>query len=335
MDDMNRTQPERERLDQGDIRSGMSLMQTVYTVAMVLGLEKLVEASYGLLFSPSPAGPELLQKLALSLVLVAIVLLAIRFFWVPRNLNSYILNFFDALGERVFVRMTTIHFPIALGHALLFYFVCQVFVDMATAFTLEGPAGISAYAPRFVLLYTALLLLNAFWLFAITPRGAWPGNIWAYNNFIHAGLALAALGAMESLAAPRPLLVVLASAIFISNSVVDLWRASKFYILYEDDASAAAEAGQVGRWRLRRRPKLLAVAAGAAFLLGAALLLIAWQRWQLPYNELGRYFDPSSSVVYRVEARSAYTLLGCLAWVASAGLFVTAFLLRQRRKRAS
>lgn len=227
---------EKGRLDHADIRSGMALMQTVYTVAMVFGLERVVDASYGFLISPELARRSMLLELELCLILVAIVLLSIRFFWVPRNLNSYIVHGFPVLGEKVFARVTTIHFPIALAHAVLFYFLCRAFVEMVAAGSAVESPEMAYHASRFVLLYAALLLLNSLWLFWITPRKQkvqTPGGIWAYNNIACFALVVLCFVAWRGLGGPVWALVASACPLFIANSVVDLALAAKYYILYE------------------------------------------------------------------------------------------------------
>lgn len=231
------SQPVTGRLDNEDIRSGMSLMQTVYTVAMVFGLEKVVEASYGLLISPELARRSIALEIDLILILVAIVLLSIRFFWVPRNINSYVVHRFERLREKVFTRVTTIHFPIALGHAVLFYYLCQAFVDMVDAGPVVESPAMAYHATRFVLLYAGLLLANSVWLFWITPREARaksPGGIWAYNNIGFFTGAIVLFGFWSGLELSNSFLIMGACILFIANSVLDLALAAKYYILYEE-----------------------------------------------------------------------------------------------------
>ncbi len=228
------------RLDYEDIRSGMSLMQTVYTVAMVFGLEKVLEASYVLFTAPAAGGGATGLRMHLTLVLFSILLLSIRFFWVPRNLNSFIITFYDRMADAVFTRTTTLHFPIALAHAVLFYYVCQVFVNMTASSSVDS-VQMTTDISRFVLLSAALLLLNSLWLLTITPRASGaPGRIWARNNIAHVVALLVAFAACRTLALSNSALLVAASLIYISNSVIDLGKASKYYILYEDTVSDPA-----------------------------------------------------------------------------------------------
>ena len=224
------------RLEKEDIRAGIALMQTVYTIALVLGLETMVDASYALFFSPAS---ELSARSGyLGLILITIILLAMRFFWVPRNLNSYIVGWYPVLGERVFRWLTMFHFPIALLHALLFYYVCQAFVDMTHAGVALESDTMADYALRFAFFYALLLLLNALWLRRITPRDSNaptppPGRIWSGNNFRFAGVAFALMAAFELLGFSNGTFIVAVCAAFIANSLIDLWTASKYYILYE------------------------------------------------------------------------------------------------------
>jgi hypothetical protein len=224
------------RLDQDDIRSGTTLMQTVYTVALVVGLQAVIDASYRMFFSTT-SGPAVKSPAYLSLVLVAIVLLAVRFFWVPRNLNSYIFHCYGRLGDRTFTRITTVHFPVVLAHALLIYYICQAFLDMTrTQAGLESDA-MAGYVTRFTSLYAGLLVLNAAWIRWIMPRGtgtAGPGRIWSNNNFAFAGLALALIAAAKIFGFSNATFIILACITFIANSLIDLWKAAKYYLVYDD-----------------------------------------------------------------------------------------------------
>ena len=67
-------------------------------------------------------------------------------------------------------------------------------------------------------------------------------------------------------------------------------------------------------------------------MIAGALSLLAIHRFTLTYNEQGRYFDPSSSMVYDVDARLAYTVLAVFFWLL-AGLFFALFLWLRRPRR--
>lgn len=233
---MTQSSSEKGRLDYDDIRSGMALMQTVYTVAMVLGLERVIEASYDLFISAEAGSRDWIVEAELALILSTILLLSIRFFWVPRNLNSYIVQWFPETGEKVFSRMTMIHFPIALVHAVLFYYICHSFVDMVVAGPEVVPNDLSSQVGRFSLLYAALLVLNSAWLHWITPpeyRAQSPGGIWASNNLWFSAAALVGFALWRIVDFPTTGFVLGVCALFLANSFIDLAVAAKYYILYE------------------------------------------------------------------------------------------------------
>lgn len=214
----------------------MTLMQTVYTIALVLGLETVVAASYSLLFSED-ADLTLSTLGYLGGILAAILLLAIRFFWVPRNLNSYTASYYEEFGDRVFTRVTTVHFPIALAHALVFYYICAVFVDMTQNISGINSLEMTRWVTRFVLLYGSLLVLNAVWLWRITPRTAGslrPGVIWAVNNFSFAVLLFTELSIFRALGIHNSIAAVVLILTIVCNSLLDLGKVSKFYIIYDD-----------------------------------------------------------------------------------------------------
>lgn len=68
------------------------------------------------------------------------------------------------------------------------------------------------------------------------------------------------------------------------------------------------------------------VAGSLALLFGAALLFLGVQRYRLPYDGSGRYFDPQQGVVYEVQSAEVFILAG-------AALSVAGLLLLLRRPR--
>lgn len=229
-------------LSHTQIRAGMSLMQTVFAIAMVLGVKNAVEASYVLFFARHAPTAGTLSPFVVGVPFLAVSLLALRFFWVPRNLTSYLLNFQDSLEhDTLFGRLTMIHFPLALLHALVFYYVCGAFVDLAglrAGLDSQAAANRGSY---FVALYAALLFLNALWLLRITPRSApKPGRFWAYNNLIFAALVTMLLATFRIVAFANVAFLEVASGLFILNSLIDLRKAARYYILTEDPERSTA-----------------------------------------------------------------------------------------------
>ena len=58
---------------------------------------------------------------------------------------------------------------------------------------------------------------------------------------------------------------------------------------------------------------LILVALVISFLLAA---WTAWSRYNLPYNEMGRYFDEGRTVVYEVQAVEVYLLISIVLFAA-------------------
>jgi hypothetical protein len=158
------------------------------------------------------------------------MLLAMRFFWVSRNLYAYALFQSGTKTEKeIFRPLMLYHFPITLIHAVLFFFICEAFVEMAASVQTEhGPAI------HFVVIYAALLLINAVWLFAITPKSnPWPGRkVWATSNLIHALIVFGVLTAFWIFGFSIVALLIATCALFVLNSVIDLHQAAEYYILF-------------------------------------------------------------------------------------------------------
>ena len=227
-------------LGETDIRTGMALMQTIYVVAMTLGFKEVVEAAYGVFVPPTSSKPGGLQISVAVLALLSIVLLTIRFFWVPRNLYAYVVSKLEEnrresdRRESVFTRVMIVHFPIVLAHSLLFAMVCRAFVDLIAPAEHKVHASHADLAFRFVSLYAGLLLLNAVWLLVITQSDdREPSTRWAYNNLVCVLLAVGAIDAFEKHELSTSLLIGVASVLYLGNGLLDLVKTAPYYILFE------------------------------------------------------------------------------------------------------
>jgi hypothetical protein len=208
----------------------MNVAQTVYAVVMTFGLKIAFEALYPVVFASHSSKPETLSPYIVGFAFLTILLLAMRFFWVSRNLYAYALRSLKTKSEKeVFRPLMLYHFPITLVHAVLFFFICEAFVEMTVSAQPEHSPAI-----HFVVIYAALLLLNALWLFAITPADKpWPGRkVWARSNLIHAVVVFVVLIAFGVWAFPVVALLIGACVLFTLNSVIDLHQAAEYYILF-------------------------------------------------------------------------------------------------------
>ncbi len=165
--------PPRDALKWDDIEAGMALVQFVYGIAMVLGFTSALGPAYRLVFPPAASARLTGHSAVILVALVAIILLGLRFFWVPRNLYSYLLQeprHKHDVTTRL-RRTTFLHVPITMAHALLFYVLCQAFSDLAVSRATFGSHLLVGLSLRFVFLYALLLALNAVWLLRMTT---WP-----------------------------------------------------------------------------------------------------------------------------------------------------------------
>jgi hypothetical protein len=225
-------------LSREDVSVGLTVMQTVYAVAMVLGFKNALEKSYGLFLSPLQGPPGRLPHWVLLIALVAIMLLGLRFFWVTRNLYAFVIHSPSPLERRV-RWMTLVHFPITLIHALLFYCVCQAYADIVSSGATEASAAAVDLTGRFVFLFASLLLLNGLWLLiTFRPSTCDAEGKWGWSNVVFAALAfLDALLVLEVFNKPPAVLAVSACALFLINSVIDLVAAADAYILFPGGGS--------------------------------------------------------------------------------------------------
>lgn len=218
-----------------DVHVGLTVMQTVYTVAMVLGFKNALEKSYVLFISPFEQPVGKLPHYALLLALIAIMLLGLRFFWLTRNLYAFVLTPTDNMKRRM--RATTlIHFPITLLHALLFFAICQAFAEPVTSNPTASSAVAVDLVTRFIFLFASLLFINSVWLLAtFKPARDKPEGIWGYSNLTFSVLAAADVWfILDVLEASLIVLALSACILFVANSVIDLWRAAESYIEFPE-----------------------------------------------------------------------------------------------------
>jgi hypothetical protein len=221
-------------LAKDDIRTGMNLAQTAYAVLMTLGLKVAAEALYPAIFAPGGPGGGAFSPVVLSLVFVCILFLAIRFFWVPRNLYGYVHYHMQTRDKEAmrttFRSLMLLHFPIAFLHTLLFFGICEAFAEMA-----KTADGSRAPGIHFVCFVIALLSVNAAWLRFGMPSGDGGSGrmIWARNNMAFAVLAGVVLAGFYIVNFSTLALIVASVSLFIANSLVDLASAAENYILFD------------------------------------------------------------------------------------------------------
>lgn len=226
-------------LKRDDVHTGLSLMQTVYSIAIVLGFKKALEPAYEVLVYPRAASASHLSRGVVLVTLVALALIGLRFFWVPRNLYAYVLRSKLEMRERM-RRMTLVHFPVVLLHAAIFYGICAAYSDLTAKRTREFVVPSATHvAALYIAWYAFLLLINAFWLLTMAwRRDARAERLWGINNFLTSVAAwIVFLGLQQQMLSPAVALYV-ASGLFIFNSGIDLWGAAEDYILFPDVGSS-------------------------------------------------------------------------------------------------
>ncbi len=224
--------PPTKLLTKDDIRTGMNVAQTVYAVVMTLGLKVAVEALYPAIFARGTSGVGTLSPVLIGIAFITILMLAMRFFWVTRNLYAYALHHIRAkkAAKKIFRPLMLYHFPVALLHSILFFGICEAFAEMT-----ESTQPMHAPVIHFIGICITLLLLNAIWLSFITPRDdSGPGRrVWARNNGLFAVMVGLVLVAFFVLDFSSVALLLAACGLFVANSIIDLHQAASSYILFE------------------------------------------------------------------------------------------------------
>jgi hypothetical protein len=205
-----------------EFESDFSLVQVVYGVALVLGLEHVAESLYATFITRPYMEADYIQFMVLKgMIALILALLGIRFFSAARNIRRFVLIHPDR--SRI---TTTVHLPILLVHALLFYTLCRMEQGIKSVKALWGTM------PLFTFLYCGLLVLNAVWLvFLIKGRDhKYPEIIWIWNNSIWAVVVLATTLAWRYFGFPN--LIAFAAVFFFLfiNSIHDLSKTAESYL---------------------------------------------------------------------------------------------------------
>ena len=61
-------------------------------------------------------------------------------------------------------------------------------------------------------------------------------------------------------------------------------------------------------------------------LLGILFGIITYDRWKMPYNELGRYYDAKDSIVYHYQEMELFAVISGLSLFIAIILFLFAFI---------
>ncbi|MCR9130118.1 MAG: hypothetical protein NXI12_11400 [Alphaproteobacteria bacterium] len=195
---------------------GLSVIQTVYAFIMALGLGEIFIA-FPVIFERIALYETrvlTLQFLVIGLLLLAIILLGIRFFWVPRNLRQLTVVVSKCAGlaaeggptpPEVSIRniFFPVHILVILIHAALFYHACVELKRLIYLYAAQDFLSLRDLN-AVVVTIAVLLLVNAAWLIFVerqidaaydstgrpAPAGARPGSIWWKNNLLAAIAAL-------------------------------------------------------------------------------------------------------------------------------------------------
>jgi hypothetical protein len=152
---------------------GVDIIQTVYALLIALGLREVFVAFHTIFLRQAVAyqSPNFVAALGLFL---NIVLLSVRFFWVPRNFRRlyYVSEFCRAQGKDAVVLRaveTSVHVMVILAHGALHFLLCkqfEYFVFVATTYDALATSAFTTY----VYIHASLLVLNSLWLIIVNIR---------------------------------------------------------------------------------------------------------------------------------------------------------------------
>jgi|ERR1700733_6485758 hypothetical protein len=198
---------------------GVDIIQTVYAFLMGLGLREAFLASYEIYLKWESLDWH--QIILPALLFFNIILLSVRFFWVPRNFRYLYFcaeqNKFHLEPDKAPLSSfeTSVHVFIILIHSLLYFLLCRQF-GYFTFVSIRYESGSQGALTSYVFLHASLLIFNAVWLiyvnwketdlqskFKIDPQERFhnlnsESKFWFRNNLFFSLLAVAPLAAFAS-----------------------------------------------------------------------------------------------------------------------------------------
>jgi len=196
---------------------GFVIIQTVYAFIMALGLREIFLSFPSLMetLALTEARISWVALLVIMLSLLAVLLVGIRFFWVPRNLREIVTVYAktqthletDGHTGSPETSIQGIVFPahiiIILVHAAIFYFLCVEFRRVIDVYNAKEFIQFVDFNVLFFM-FIVLLFWNGIWLAFIQaqingryhsvgltpPAGLRAMSIWWKNNVIAGALAL-------------------------------------------------------------------------------------------------------------------------------------------------
>jgi hypothetical protein len=206
---------------------GLDIIQTVYGLLLALGLREVFLAFYDIFKQPFSSVE---SALVAALLFLNIILLSLRFFWVPRNLRRlYFVSEYcrlkcqgaqaDSASTEPNILpayVTSWHIGVILLHGALYFLVCKEFeyyVFVSISYTSYSRTVFATY----VFVHASLLIFNALWLISVNAsedamRRKWLPNddhppflkfgseskIWYRNNLAFALLAIGPLAVFSA-----------------------------------------------------------------------------------------------------------------------------------------
>lgn len=197
---------------------GLDIIQTVFAVVMALGIREVFVGSHtfitDVIFGTNKSATGI--RLIAAALFLNVILLGMRFFWVPRNLRRvlYVAALFSE-KEPAIRRMPSwfisFNWLVIFVHAGMYYIVCTEFKYSMFLLSSSSASYTSMFSGYF-LGHALLLAINGIWIAMLTryeaplldelgmaraPGDVSPGVIWFRNNLVSSLIALAPLALTE------------------------------------------------------------------------------------------------------------------------------------------
>lgn len=213
--------------DMRSIKDDLSLMQTAYGVALVLGFKNVIESLYALSISMEVSGEIQVIKLMTGILLM---LTMIRFFWALGNIRRFIVRNEPKL-KNTRRHVVSFHFFILLLHAFVLFSLAKFSQDLTVQSSVDYASSF------FVFGYTGFLLFNSLWLM-ILIRGQndkYPEKTWIINNIITSVATITIYVVIHILLSNCFYAFLFAFPLLLVNCLFDFIKTSSSYLTIEEE----------------------------------------------------------------------------------------------------
>lgn len=220
--------------DVRSIKDDLNLMQTAYSVALVLGFRNIVESFYDIGTNIGFTGRIPVIKLISGILLMITM---VRFFWAVGNIRRFIARNNTGLKDtRRYV--VSFHFFVLLLHAFALFALAKFSLEITAQSDVD-------YTVRFFIFgYAGFLLFNSSWLTILVwgKSDKYPEKTWIFNNVITSSVAIVIYAAVCIWSDSCFIGFLSTVPVFLINCLVDIVKTASSYVTVDEEKKEGSQA---------------------------------------------------------------------------------------------